>query len=451
MVSGVVVTFVNIAVLAVGYPIYLHFLGYEQYGLWLVLSTVLTFAQLGNLGIGQALMKLVAEEYGRNDLKAVQEYMTSAIAILVASGAVVLGLVILLNEQIVGLFKLSAENAKTVSLMMHYMACLSIYVFIVQGVNAMLSGFGRMDLANYAETGGRLVAVFVAGVLVSLGTGIEGLLIGSAASYVFMHGLSIILTRRIASIRILRAGNLSILRMRRLFGFGSGVLGGSLLSMLLSPFNKLVLSRYAGVALIPVYEIAYNGSMQVRRLVEAALRALMPEISRVGASATVQAMNRISKINSSAMKVIFLFGVPAYLALILFARPLLTLWLGSRFTEVLPDILRVMLLGTFMSLCCVPAYYTLMGLGKVRQCFLSNAIQGIVNAGGVGTIILLTGEVSIRSIALVVAAAMGATSFYVIWKGRCAMLGFRTNESDGASELLSDGKVVAASQVDPEA
>ncbi len=54
--------------------------------------------------------------------------------------------------------------------------------------------------------------------------------------------------------------------------------------MLLSPFNKLMLSRYAGVDSIPVYEIAYTGSMRVRGLAEVGIRALMPEVSRLGAT-----------------------------------------------------------------------------------------------------------------------------------------------------------------------
>lgn len=54
MVSGVAATVVNVVVLAIAYPMYLHFLGYEKYGVWLVLATVLSFAQLGNLGVGQA-------------------------------------------------------------------------------------------------------------------------------------------------------------------------------------------------------------------------------------------------------------------------------------------------------------------------------------------------------------------------------------------------------------
>ena len=66
MVSGVVATVVNAVAMAVAFPIYLHFLGYEKYGVWLVLATVLSFAQLGNLGIGRAIMNLVANEHGRD-------------------------------------------------------------------------------------------------------------------------------------------------------------------------------------------------------------------------------------------------------------------------------------------------------------------------------------------------------------------------------------------------
>jgi O-antigen/teichoic acid export membrane protein len=90
MVSGVVMTIINTAVLVVAYPIYLHFLGYEKYGVWLVLATVLTFAQLGNLGMGPAVTKLVAEEYGRGDIKGIQHYVTTALVMLCISGTVAL-------------------------------------------------------------------------------------------------------------------------------------------------------------------------------------------------------------------------------------------------------------------------------------------------------------------------------------------------------------------------
>ncbi len=418
MISGVAVTLVNIAVLAVAYPLYLHFLGYEQYGVWLVLSTVLTFAQLGNLGIGQAVMKLVAEEYGRNDLEAVQQYMTSAIVVLATSGAIVFGLILLFRERIVVLFRLSEENAQIVSWLLPYMAGLSIYVFIVQAANAMLSGLGRMDLANYAQTGGYLVALPVAGILLSCDAGVKGLLIGNVASYLFIHATSLVCIRRIAPVRILRIDNLSVLRMKRLLRFGSGVLGSSLLTMFLSPFNKLMLSRYAGVASIPVYEIAYTGSMQIRRLAEAGIRAMMPEVSRIGSNMTEHARTRIRDINHRCVTLVIRLALPMYGVLFLATPLLLRVWLGSRFTENLPAAFQIALIGSFLSLACVPAYYILLGLGHVRHCVMNQAILAGTNLLLVLAFAWMDKELSLIEVIVSVLIGTAVSSTYTIQQGR---------------------------------
>ena len=395
MFSGVATTVVNTAVMAAAYPLYLYFLGYEKYGVWLVLTTVLTFAQLGNLGIGPAVMKLVAEEYGRGNIEAVRRYITTAMALLCISGTIVLIILLVFKTHIIGVFKLNDENARMVSWLLPYVGGLSIYVFVVQVFEALLSGLGRMDLSNYIQSLGRIVTVIVAAILLYTGRGIESLLIASITSYLFINITCLVYIRRIVPINFLQIGSIDVYRSKRLLHFGGAVFGSSLIGMLLSPFNKLMLSRYAGVSAIPVYEITYNGSMQVRSLIESGLRALMPEISRISASVTVEVKNRILHLNSRAMKIIFLFGVPVYAALIVFAPLLLNVWLGERCVETLPGTFRIMLIGTFLSLLCVPAYYTLMGLGRVQYCFLSQAIQGIVNAGVVGIILLFAGTVSI--------------------------------------------------------
>ncbi|MBL7145633.1 MAG: oligosaccharide flippase family protein [Phycisphaerae bacterium] len=416
MASGVVVTVINTAAMMVAFPIYLHFLGYEKYGVWLVLATVLSFAQLGNLGIGQAVMKLVAEEHGRGDIEGIQRYVTTALALLCLSGSLALIAVLVFKTQIISAFKLSDENAKTALWLLPYIGILSIYVFIVQALNATLSGLGRMDLANYAQSIGRIVAVAVVAVLLYSGRGIESLLIGNILSYVFIHVMSLICIWRIANIRLLRLRNLDAQRGKRLLRFGGTVFGGSLINMLFSPFNKLMLSRYAGVSTIPIYEIAFRGSMQIRNMIEAGLRALMPEISRIGANMTENAKGRISQIYRRAMKLIFAFGLPLYASLIIASPLLLRLWLGDKFVETLPSVFQIMLVGTFLSLLCVPAYYTLLGLGKVGCCFVAHAIIGIVNLVALGTIILLMESVTIRSVALVVVLSMAVSTFYLLWQ-----------------------------------
>jgi O-antigen/teichoic acid export membrane protein len=278
-----------------------------------------------------------------------------------------------------------------------------------------------MDLANWAQSAGRIAAVTTASSLLYSGRGIESLLIGNVFSYVLVHITTIIVIRRIADIRLLRIGNLSGRCCKRLLGFGLGLFGGSVISMLLSPFNKLMLSRYAGVSTIPVYEIAYSGSMQVRALIAVGLRALMPEVSRIGANMTGYAKDRIAQLNYRAIKLILLFGLPVYAGLFVFSTFLFRIWLGERFVEALPGAFRIMLIATFASLLCVPAYYTLLGLGRVTQCFYSYAIQAGANVFVVLLAIITTRSLSVMHVVWAALIAMGMTSAYLIWQNRRAM------------------------------
>jgi len=417
MASGMATTVINTVVMVVAYPIYLHFLGYEKYGVWLVLATVLTFAQLGNLGMGPAVMKLVAEEYGRGDIEGIQHYVTTALALLCVSGTVVLIVILALKNQIASAFKLDDENAKMMLWLLPYIGVLSIYVLMVQVFEALLSGLGRMDLTNYIQSLSRGVNVAVAGLLLFAGFGVKGLLIGSILSYLVIHIASLVCIWRIAPIRFLRIGSFDVYRCKRLLHFGGAVFGGSLISMLFSPFNKLMLSRYAGVSTIPVYEIAFTGSMQIRALFEAGLRAMMPEISRIGANMTSQVKHRISQLNRRAVNLIFLFALPVYTVLIVFAPQLLKLWLGERFVEILPGAFRIMLIGTFLSLVGVPAYYTLMGTGHVRYTLGAHIAQAIINFIII-LCILIVSTVSINVVVWSSSIAMAGATLYLILQKR---------------------------------
>lgn len=422
MASGVMTTVINTVVMAAAFPIYLHFLGYEKYGVWLVLATVLSFAQLGNLGISPAVMKLVAEEHGRDDIEGIQRYVTTALALLCGSGSVALIVILLLKNQLIAAFNLTGENAKTVSWLLPYIGILSIYVFVVQALNATLSGLGRMDLANYIQSIGRTVAVTIAAILLYTGRGIESLLIGSTLSYVCIHVVSLICIRRTAHIRLLRIDNLDVQRGKRILRFGGGLFGGTLVSMLGGPFHKLVLSRYAGVSTIPVYQIAFNGAMQVRNLIEAGFRALMPEISRISANMTRYAKDRISQINRRAMKGIFLFGIPMYIAMFIFATPLLRFWLREEFIQSIPLVFRIMLIATFISLFGVPSFYFLMGMGRVRAIFVSRTITWLTCMALVSVIAMIANYLSVAIIGLCLIISWFLSSSYLIWRFRSAML-----------------------------
>ena len=356
MVSGVATTVANMVVLAIAYPVYLHFLGFETYGVWLILATVLISAQMGNLGISSAVIKLVAEEQGQGNTKGIQSYVTTSLAISLVAGSLVLIIILCFQNQIIFAFKLSGQNGVIASRLLPYIAFLTVGAMLAQILNSTISGLGRMDLANYILWGGRVVTVATSSILLWLGHGIESLLIGDTLSYLFIACASVFVIHKTSNIRLLRLSNLDIQHGKRILRFGGWVFGGSVTSLLLGPFNKLILARYVGPSSLPIYDMAFRGSMQVRALLEAGLRALVPEISRIGANMTNFARDRISQINRQAMKFILFLGIPMYGGLIILLTPLLKFWLRQKFVDELPIVFGIMLISTFISLLGVPIY-----------------------------------------------------------------------------------------------
>jgi O-antigen/teichoic acid export membrane protein len=321
---------------------------------------------------------------------------------------------------IISVFNLNQQNSGIVLWLLPYIGCLSIYVFMVQALGSALSGLGRMDLANYIQTLGMVVQLVVSGLLLWVGFGIRSLLFGAVTSYLVIHVATMIAIRRVEPLRFLRLENFSIQHSKRLVRFGSTVFAGSVINMLLNPFNKIVLSRYAGVSTVPVYEIAFTGAMQIRTLVEAGFRSITPEISRVSAQVTISSKNRILFLHRQTIKMILFFGVPLYVTLLIFSPVLLKLWLGDRFVDTLPMAFRVMLVGTFMSLMGIPAYYTLLGLGHVRHIFGSHVVQSTANVLAILAVFGLM-PLSINSMVGCTSYAMAMSTVYLTYHHTRAM------------------------------
>ncbi|HUJ16773.1 MAG TPA: oligosaccharide flippase family protein [Nitrospirota bacterium] len=417
IVTGMVTNIAAVAVTAISYPLYLHFLGYEKYGVWLILSTIMNIAQLSNLGLAPAVVKLVAEEYGRRNTHGIQSTLSSATAILIISGCMAFIMLILFRIQIINLFKLTDENARIALSLLPYMGLLTIYVFIVQVSSATLSGLGRMDLATYSDAGGRILISVLSLMLLYLGLDIRSMLIASALSYAIIHGVNVYLIHQLGDYSFYQTKNYNLQYVTKLLKIGSGMFGSSLINILVSPFNKIMISRFIGVSSVPIYEITYNSCMYIRSLVESGIKAISPEVSRVSAVISPDAIKRIQQLNKLSLKTILIIAAPLWIILMVFAAPILSTWLQNKYVGILPVVFRAMLIGVFMNLLAVPAFYILLGMGKTHQIFISYVVQSFANVMFVMSLIMIN-RLNIVNMAYAVMVSMAVASFYLVWQKR---------------------------------
>jgi len=123
-------------------------------------------------------------------------------------------------------------------------------------------------------------------------------------------------------------------------------------------------------------------------------------------------------VNRRAIKVIFAVGLPAFALVFVVAAPGLRIWLGARFRPEMVPALRVLLAGCFLNLLGVPGYYTLLGLGRIKQIIASQVAQSVTNAGLISTIGLLSGRASTGLTAAAAAAGIAVGGIYCLYAAR---------------------------------
>src|ERR1700759_1801607 len=72
----IVISFVSV-------PLTVHYLGSERYGVWLTIGSLLTWMALTDFGLsGNALVNVLAESSGNDDIKTARQYVSSAFWVL---------------------------------------------------------------------------------------------------------------------------------------------------------------------------------------------------------------------------------------------------------------------------------------------------------------------------------------------------------------------------------
>jgi O-antigen/teichoic acid export membrane protein len=396
--SGAATTIGSAAVSLVSYPVNLAYVGYEVLGLWIILGTVVSAAQLGNLGVSVAATKYVAEEHGRGDHGALAREAATAWVILGLVGVLVAVGAAVGRAAITRAFGLTGEAARQVEAFVPWMGVLSACALLNQAQVGVLTGLGRMDQANYVGVTAQIAGFATNLVLFQFGLGLGAIVTGATVSTALRLVATGALARRIVGRPLFRPRDASWTLARKQLSFGAPMLGATVISLLLQPFNRLMVSRYVGVASLPLLEIAYTGGMQLRSLVESGLRALTPEISRAVGAAAAELPARVRHLARKGLILQVATGVALFGGAILVAEPLLRLWLRSRFVPEQVPIFRIMMLGCFASLLGVAAYYLLLGLGRVKGLFAVHLVQAVLNAAVVTGILVLSGRLLLQEV-----------------------------------------------------
>jgi len=374
--SGVSRSVIITLTFLVAYPIYISKLGVQTFGVWVMLNVIIMWSQLGTLGIPQTIMKFVAGSAANGDRKELVEYISSSLSIILISGIAIAILLFFVKKPLGNFLKVPATIKPQMPSFIFFTGLVVLVSFLAQSINSILSGIGRMDLANINEIIGNLLGAAVSIFLILKGFAIWGLLLGSMVNFSIVFILASLLA--ILNLKFIPYSFKAIkkAKLKKAINFGGTLFAGSIFAMFLEPFNRFILGQYVSLAATTIYDVASKILLAVRNIGDSALRPLIPQVS---AHNNLKENNKIISLNKIAINSILTFVVPLLLILLFSGHKLLPLWLGKVNLPNLNLNIRIMMLGCFFNLLVVPIYYTFMGIGKVKVCFKAHLIHALIN------------------------------------------------------------------------
>ncbi len=342
-------------------PYVIHHLGADRFGLLSLAWMVVGYFALFNLGIGPATTKFVAELLGKGEIEKLPELVWTALisqTFLGAVGGVLLALAspLLVNR----VLKIPPELHGQAHLIFLILAIALPIDFAGGSMSGVLGASQRFDLLNAIGIPSSALTYLVPVVALALGFGLPSIVFVLVLARIAGFAVTTFLCMRLYP--ALRSGfRFNPRLVRSLLGYGGWITVSSAVGPVLMYFDRFLIGALVSIAAVGFYTPPYMVSTKMLILPGSLSAVLFPAF---GASSGRGDHEWIRNAFVRSLKFLLVTVGPAAIALVFFARPLLTFWLGTKFAAEGTPVLQILALGVLVnSLGHVP-YYLLQGVGR---------------------------------------------------------------------------------------
>jgi O-antigen/teichoic acid export membrane protein len=406
--SSFIAKALNILISFLSVPLTVHYLGAERYGVWLTISSVITWMSMTDFGLaGNALINVLSEASGKEDRAEAQHYTASAFWALTGV-SVLAGIICVSAFRFIpwrAVFQVSAATT-TQELQM---ACGLTLLFFVMAfplsiLNSIYNAYQDGFLANIwgiaANALSLAALVFVSfthGGLPQLVLALSGTrTLVSIANSFFLFRRYHWLVPKPAAVRIDC--------VKRLFHLGSKYLVTQLASLGIYQSQPMIITQLLGPSKVVIFVVAYK---IISLPMDLAYMATQPFISAFGEAKARKDWQWIAGAYRNSVKAACTIGLPMALVLGLCAKPLIKIWAGS---VAIPSTSLVVWLSiyTVIGIVLMSAGQLLTGIERVNPLAVSIVLCAV---GVIGSGILLAPKWGLTGIAF----GMALSKLFTFW------------------------------------
>jgi O-antigen/teichoic acid export membrane protein len=320
-------------------PYIVHRLGDAQYGIWILVGSLVGYMGLLDIGVRNAVTRFVAAFHAAGEHEKTGRIVSSSLLIFVATGLAAIGLALLVAAFGIRFFRITPE-LQTVAQAVLILAGLNVAVTLVSGVfGGVLIGLQQFTTANGIQILGTLLRA--AGFVAVLYRG-DGL-IAMILVQLFFSALVLAANARTSFRKYpqLEVGwklwdreHLSLLFSFSLYSFLMDM------SLRLSfHTDSVVIGMFLPVGMITFFAIAGSLINYAREFISGIAYAVMPLASALQAGGKDREVQRVTL---KGAKYASMIALPIALCFILRGETFIRLWMGPRYAELSGHVLLVL-------------------------------------------------------------------------------------------------------------
>lgn len=341
-------------------PFLVRFLGPEAYGIYSLISVIVTYLVFADLGMGVASTRFGSRALSVADREEEARVTWTSVAINAVPTLLIVMILSALASDLLDLFvDVSAPLLKTSAVALQIAAVAYLFRSLTQVLNTPLMTRMRMDL-NTRITGLSIIIQSAAIIWVLIaGGGLIAVffvtLVGSAFSSFATYLVSVRLLPEVATPRA------DPRLVRPILQFGFPLMISYIASVILGNAEKLFLAYFDSVVSLAHYSLAFTIAGGFALLSGALSQSLVPVFANFQALDLVEEGRALC---NNLIRLILIGTLPVAALLMTFAGPFFTVWAGPEYgrESVLPFL--ILIIGAVVNLLANVPYIILMSYGR---------------------------------------------------------------------------------------
>ncbi|UVI31608.1 lipopolysaccharide biosynthesis protein [Paenibacillus spongiae] len=348
-------------ILIISTPLLLKYLGDVNYGVWILINSIINLLAVSNFGLGNALIKLGSELNKDDQLEQFNALFSVSFTISIMLALLINVIILLFGTYIFPLF-VSAGSIDSI-LSMSYLLSGVVGLRIV---NSIISGAymskQRYDINSKMNIVYNLVTSICFTVLTVMYGELHILVIFLFLSSVLLIVVNYFVAKAaVPGIRFKLSLNKRL--FHKIFGYGMYSWVQVVISTLNAQADKLIIGGLLGAKVLGFYTICMQIVIKIHEIPAAAGGYLFAKFSDLSES---EDRNKIRSVYYKAISLSFLFVAVSGALAFLFARHILSLWINPEFAEQHYMLFRLLVVSVSMGALGVVPYYFLNGTGFVK-------------------------------------------------------------------------------------